>query len=352
MAATLTGARSGRDEVVRPQRRYAGVKLIGLVVAVVALVAICVASLAVGAKSIPLHAVWSGLFDYHGLDDEVVVRQLRVPRTLIGLGVGAALGLAGALMQALTRNPLAEPGILGVTQGASAAIVTAIGFLGVSGVLGYVWFAFFGAAVVSVVVYLLGSRGPSGATPVRLALAGTAISAALTAYVSAMLLLYPQVFNQFRFWQVGALAGRQLDVLWRVGPFLVVGIVLALGLARPLNSMALGDETARGLGAHLGRTRVFGAVAITLLCGAATASAGPISFVGLAMPHVARAITGPDQRWLLPYTMVLSPVLLLGADILGRVLVRPGELQVGLVTAFLGAPVFIALARRRKLVKL
>lgn len=354
MTTTLPRVREsgGRGVPEQPKQRHAGIKAIGLLLAVIALVLLAAASVAVGAKGIPLSTVWSALFDFHGLDDQIVVRELRLPRTVIGIGVGAALGLAGALMQALTRNPIAEPGILGVNQGASAAVVTAIGFLGIGGGTGYVWFAFLGAAVVSVAVYLLGSRGPSGATPVRLALAGTAISAALTAYISAMQLLYPQVFDQFRFWQVGSLAGRDAGVLYQVGPFLLAGIVLALLLARPLNAIALGEDTARSLGAHLGRTRALGAIAITLLCGSATAAAGPISFVGLAMPHVARAITGPDQRWLLPYSMVLSPVLLLGADILGRVVVSPGELEVGLVTAFLGAPVFIMLVRRKRLAKL
>lgn len=354
MTTTLPDARvePERGKPEGPSQRSTSVKAIGLFCSVVALVLIVAASFAVGSKGVPLSTVWSALFDYRGLEDQVVVHDLRLPRTVIGLGVGASLGLAGALMQALTRNPIAEPGILGVNQGASAAVVTAIGFLGIGGIAGYVWFSFLGAALAAFVVYLLGSRGPSGATPVRLALAGTAITAALTAYVNAMQLLYPHVFDQFRFWQVGSLAGRNLGVLAWVGPMMAIGILLALGLARPLNTLALGDETARGLGANLGRTRALGAVAITLLCGAATAAAGPITFVGLAMPHVARAITGPDQRWLLPYSMVLSPVLMLGADILGRVIVSPGELEVGIVTAFLGAPVFIMLVRRKRLAKL
>jgi iron complex transport system permease protein len=194
--------------------------------------------------------------------------------------------------------------------------------------------------------------GRAGATPVRLALAGTAVSAAFAAFTSAVVLLDTTTFDQFRFWSVGALADRGTYVLKSVSPFLIVGILLTLALARSLNAIALGDDTGRALGAHIGRTRALGALAVTLLCGAATAAVGPIGFVGLTVPHVARAITGPDQRWVLPYSLVLAPILLLGSDIIGRVVMRPGELEVGIVTAFVGAPAFIALVRRRRIAAL
>ncbi len=271
---------------------------------------------------------------------------------MLGVVVGAALGLAGALMQALTRNPLADPGLLGVNAGASAAVVTAIGFFGVTSLTGYVWFAFVGAAVISLAVYLLGATGRSGATPVRLALAGTAIGAALTAYISAITLTNTEVFDRFRFWAVGSLAGREADVVNQVLPFLVAGLLVGLALARPLNALALGEDTGKALGAHIGRTRILGALAITLLCGAATAAVGPIGFIGLTIPHVARAITGPDQRWVLPYSVVLAPILLLGSDIIGRIVVPPSELEVGIVTAAVGAPFFIYLVRRRRIAQL
>ncbi|WP_308442697.1 iron chelate uptake ABC transporter family permease subunit [Rugosimonospora africana] len=328
------------------------VRLAGLLAAVAALLLVALLSLAVGAKPIPPGTVVHELLHYDGSDDGVVIYSLRLPRTALGLAVGAGLGLAGALMQALTRNPLADPGLLGVNAGAAAAVVAAIGVVGVRSASGYVWFALAGAAVAAVGVYLLGSRGRSAATPVRLALAGAAISAVLESFISGLVLTDQRTFNDFRFWSVGAIAGRDLTVLWQTGPFLLAGAVLALGLARPLNAIALGDDAGRALGAHLGRTRVLGILAITLLCGAATAAAGPIGFVGLAVPHLVRAITGPDQRWVLPYSMVLAPALLLAADIVGRVVARPGEIEVGIVTAFVGAPVLVLLARRRRLVAL
>jgi iron complex transport system permease protein len=327
-------------------------RVLGLMLALALLGLLVLVSIAVGARGIPLGDVIDALGRDDGSDTAAIVRDLRVPRTLIGLAVGIALGLAGALMQALTRNPLADPSLLGVQGGAAAAIVTAIGVLGIGSASGYVWFAFLGAALASIVVYVLGSRGRSGPTPVRLALAGTAVAAALTAYSQGMTLVDPAAFDEFRFWAVGAITDRGLDVLAAVGPFLLAGTVIAIVLARPLNALALGDEAGRALGAHIGATRAWGAVAITLLCGGATAIAGPIAFVGLTVPHVARAIVGPDQRWVLAYSMVLAPILLLSADIVGRVVIRPGELEVGIVTALLGAPVFIALVRRRRIAQL
>lgn len=324
-----------------------------LLVALVLLLVAVTASLAVGSREIPLGTVVDALRGAGGnAQDVLVVRELRVPRTLVGIAVGVALGLSGALMQALTRNPLADPGLLGVNAGAAAAMVTAVGVLGLTSRLQLVWAAVAGAAVVSVLVYLLGATGRGGATPVRLALAGTAISAALYAYVSGMVLLDTRTFDRFRFWQVGTLAGHDLTVVAQLLPFFVVGTALALSQARALNALALGEDSGRALGAHVGRTRVLTAVAVTLLCGAATAAAGPIAFVGLAVPHLVRALTGPDQRWVLPLSCLVSPALLLVGDVLGRVVVRPGELEVSIVTAVLGAPVLIALVRRRRLAQL
>ena len=333
-------------------RTPTGVRAAGLLVALGALLLVALLSVAVGSKAIPLGTVIHELFHYDGSDDGVVIRSLRIPRTLLGLAVGAGLGLAGALMQAVTRNPLADPGLLGVNAGASAAIVTAIGVLHLTSPSAYVWFALAGAAVAAVLVYVLGSRGRSAATPVRLALAGAAISAVLGAFISGLVLTDQHAFDDFRFWSVGSLAGRDLSVLWQTGPFLLAGAVIALALSRPLNAIALGDDAGRALGAHLGRTRAWSILAITLLCGAATAAAGPIGFVGLAVAHLARGITGPDQRWVLPYSMLLAPTLLLGSDVLGRVIARPSEIEVGILTAFLGAPVLVLLARRRRLAAL
>ncbi len=327
-------------------------RAVGLPLAALGLAAVVLLSIGVGAKGIPLGDVVDGLLGDDGCESAAIVRELRIPRTLVGIAVGVALGVAGALMQALTRNPLADPGLLGVEAGASAAVVVAIAWLGLSEPGAYVWFAFAGAAVASVMVYVLSSRGRSGATPVRLALAGTAVAAALTAFVYGVTLLDPEAFDEFRFWDVGSLVGRDLTILGDVGPFLLAGLVLAVALARPLNALALGDDSGRALGAHVGRTRALGALAITLLCGGATAVAGPIWFVGLAIPHVARAIVGPDQRWVLAYSLLLAPILLLGADVVGRLVVRPSELEVGIITALVGAPVFIALVRRTRIAQL
>lgn len=330
-------------------RRHA-VRAVGLVAAVGVLLLVCVLSVMIGAKPVPLGDVWHGLFQNTGVGNDVIIHDVRVPRTLLGLLVGVALGLSGAVMQGLTRNPLAEPGLLGVNAGAAAAVVSAIAFLGITDVSDYIWFAFAGAAVVSVVVYVLG--GSRSSTPVRLALAGTAATAALYGYVNAVQLLNSAALDRLRFWTVGSLASADMETVRRVAPFILVGAVLALLISRPLNAMELGDDTARALGADLNRTRVIAMAAVTLMCGAATAACGPIVFLGLMVPYLVRAITGPDMRWILPYAAVLSPVLLLGSDVVGRLVARPAELQVGIVTALIGGPVFIRLVRRKRMAQL
>nr|WP_308120549.1 iron chelate uptake ABC transporter family permease subunit [Streptomyces bambusae] len=335
---------------VAAPRSRAVVRTAGLLAALGVLTLIALASIAVGAKQMPLDQVLHGLFHYSGTPSDVVVRDLRVPRTLLGLLVGLALGLSGAVMQALTRNPLAEPGILGVNAGAAAAVVSAISFLGASSLTEFVWYAFAGAGLVSVLVYVLG--GSRAATPVRLALAGTAASFALVSYVNAVQLMDSRALDKLRFWTVGSLASSTMETVVQVAPFIAVGAVLALALGRPLNAMALGDDAARALGAHLTRIRITAMAAVTLLCGAATAACGPIVFVGLMIPHLVRLITGPDMRWVLAYSAVLSPVLLLGADVVGRVVTRPAELQAGIVTALIGGPVFIFLVRRKRMAQL
>jgi iron complex transport system permease protein len=323
----------------------------GLVLAFAVLGLAALFSLAVGARSIPLGDVIDALLHGGGSQDAVIVRSIRVPRTLLGVVVGAALGIAGALMQALTRNPLADPGLLGVNAGAAAAVVIALA-LGVAGAASSVWFAFAGAALAAVAVYTIGGAGRGGATPVRLALAGTALTAALTALIYGVALSDVRLLQQFHFWSVGALGGRGRTQLDAIVPFVLLGALLALALARPLNALALGDDSARALGARVGRTRIGGAISITLLCGAATAAAGPIYFLGLSVPHAGRAVCGPDQRWVLAYSAVLGAALLLIADVIGRVLVRPGELQAGVMVAVIGAPVFIALVRRKRIAAL
>jgi iron complex transport system permease protein len=329
-------------------RRTPAWRALGLLAALVALGVLCLLSVWLGSKEIPVTAVWQMLWHNDGSADAVVIHDVRIPRTLLAVAVGAALGLAGVLMQALTRNPLAEPGLMGVNAGAGFAIVFAIAVLGVTSVYGYIWFAFAGALGASVVVYALGNRGRTEASPVRLALAGVAVTALLTSITSAFVLTDPTALNRYRFWNAGSFAGPVSGTLVRVLPFLIIGVVLALASAPALNSLALGDDTATALGRRLGLVRMQGIVAVTLLTGAAVAVAGPIMFVGLVIPHIARFITGPDHRWLLPYAMVLAPCLLLAADVIGRLVTRPAETQVGIVVALLGAPFFIALVRRRR----
>jgi iron-siderophore transport system permease protein len=327
---------------VRTDRR-----LPGLLAAVGVLVAVVLLSIAVGSRTIPLPAVFDALVGRGRPEDVLAVRDLRVPRTVLGLLAGAALGLAGALMQTLTRNPLADPGIFGVNHGAAAGVVLAITVFGVTSPAGFVWFAFAGAVLATVIAYGV-SSGRGGTDPARLALAGIAVQYALAGVNQALQLADRGALDQMRFWVVGSLANRDTATLADLAPFLAVGIALSLGLARGMNAMALGDDTARALGASLGRIRVLALIAITLLCGAATAACGPLAFIGLMVPHMVRSFTGPDQRWVLPYSMVLAPALLLAADVLGRVVARPGELPVGILTDLIGGIVFIAIVRRRR----
>jgi iron complex transport system permease protein len=257
--------------------------------------------------------------------------------------------MAGALIQGHTRNPLADPGLLGVNAGAGFLVVIAIYLLGVTSPLGYVWFALVGAFAAGVFVFTAGSAGRGGPTPVTLALAGAAVTALLTALTSAVILLDVDTLDAYRFWVVGSLAGRDLEVAAQVWWLLATGAALALSSAPALNALSLGEDVARSLGYSVGRTRLIGIVAITLLAGTATAMCGPIAFLGLVVPHVVRSLTGPDYRWLLPCSAVAGAVLLILADVIGRVVVRPGELQVGIVLALVGGPFFIALVRRRAL---
>lgn len=319
-----------------------------LLLALAVLALAVVAGLAIGSRAIAPADVLAALLGTNADPVETtVVLEGRLPRTLIALAAGAALGVAGALIQALTRNPLADPGILGVNAGAAFAVAIAVGVLGVTSVWGYLWFAFGGAFAAAVLVYAVGSSLRTGAQPVTLTLAGVALGAVLTGITSAMVLADPASFQAMRAWESGSLAGRDATALTALAPFLLAAFVLALALAPSLNAVALGEDLARSLGARLPLVRVLSVVVITVLAGGATAMAGPIAFIGLMVPHVARWIAGPDQRWIMAYTMVLAPILLLSADVVGRVVLLPGELPAGIVTAVLGAPVLIALVRRR-----
>ncbi|MET1042919.1 MAG: iron chelate uptake ABC transporter family permease subunit [Microbacteriaceae bacterium] len=325
-------------------------RVLGLLVALGVLLLVVMLSLALGARDVALGSVFDAVFaPIPGNTDHVVVRDLRVPRTVVGIVAGACLGLAGAIMQGITRNPIADPGLLGVNSGASLCVVLAIALFGITAPSGYIWFALAGAAIAASIVYGIGAIGREGATPVKLALAGTALTAGLTSIITLLLITDVDTLGTFRFWSVGSLANRDLGIVQALLPFVIVGVVLAALVGRMLNLLALGDDLARGLGQNIAVARVFSGLAIVLLCGSATALAGPIVFVGLVIPHLVRPFTGPDYRWILAYSAVLGPALLLTADVIGRLVVRPGELEASLVVALIGAPVMIALVRRVKL---
>ncbi|EPS2709024.1 Fe(3+)-siderophore ABC transporter permease [Cronobacter turicensis] len=304
-------------------------------------------SLLVGAKSLPFSLVVDALTGGCREADCTIVLDARLPRTLAGIVAGLSLGLAGALMQTLTRNPLADPGLLGVNSGASFAIVLGAALWGVSDPLHILALALCGALAATLVVAFTGSAGGGQLSPVRLTLAGVALAAVLEGLSGGIALLNPVVYDQLRFWQAGSLDIRTLTTLKAIAPVVLTGAVIALLLGRALNSLSMGADTATALGSRVARTQVFGLIAITLLCASATAVVGPIAFIGLMMPHLARWLVGADHRWSLPVTLLATPSLLLLADIIGRLLV-PGELRVSVMSAFIGAPALIYLVRQRR----
>lgn len=327
-------------------------RLLVVVASLVALAVACGASIAFGSRPMSLETV-AAILSGGDADpaDVAAVVGLRVPRTVVAVGAGLGLGMAGAVVQAITRNPLADPGILGVTQGSAFAVAIAIAALGATGPATYVWFALIGAFLATGAVTIIGTS-TRGTDPVRLVLAGFAIGAVLAGIVAGLRLIDPETFSALQVWESGRLENRGWDVVVPIAPFLVAGAGLTLALSPALNAVALGQDLATALGANVARTRVLAVVAVALLAGSATAMAGPIAFVGLMVPHVARWLVGQDQRWILPVTGILAPVLLLAADVLARIVLWPGELAVGIVTAFLGAPVLIAIIRRRKVIAL
>ncbi|GAB3296761.1 FecCD family ABC transporter permease [Parasphingorhabdus pacifica] len=346
-----SGAGSGTGESQRAGARR-GRRLGGLLVLLGLLLVSCLLSVALGAKSIPFGEVFGALAGPAGTENSLIVRELRMPRTLVGVLVGAALGLAGAVMQGHTRNPIADPGILGITQGAGLAVVLSVFFFGITSLYGFIWFSFAGALLGAVAVFSIGSIGRAGATPVTLALAGTAISFLLQGITSALVLLDQESLQTYRFWKVGSIAVTDTGLIVQVLPFVLAGLVLGLANASGLNALALGEDVARSLGHRIEWSRRVGILAIAVLVGGAVAVCGPIGFVGLVVPHVARFFTGADYRWLLPFAALLGSSLVLLADIAGRLVARPSEIQVGVMLAMVGAPFFIALVRRRKLVRL
>lgn len=345
---TTDATRCAVPEKERTERLPRARRLFGLVVLTFVLGCVLALSVSFGANPLPLRDVWRNVFHPDGSEAASIVWTLRVPRTLVGVVSGVAFGVAGALIQAITRNPLADPGILGVNAGAGFAITIGVGLFGVSGITGYVWFSFLGAVVATVAVYTIGSSGRGAASPVTLVLAGVALAAVLTAFSTFIMLMDEETFRAFRNWGLGSIARTSIPDTLSVLPFVVAGLVIAFCLGGALNAVALGDDQAASLGASVIRTRVAGITAVTLLAGGATALTGGIAFIGLMVPHVVRWFTGPDQRWIIAYTVLASPVVVLAADVTGRLVARPGEIQAGVLTALIGAPVLIALVRRRK----
>lgn len=328
-------------------RRPRRLRLVWLLAVVVMLGGLVAASIAIGSRTVEwadITAAIGGSTD--NLSQAAIVK--RIWRTALAVLVGAALGLAGAVMQGVTRNPLADPGILGVNMGASLAVVTGIAWFGLTSATGFIWTAILGAGAAAVFVYAVGSLGRGGATPLKLALAGAATSAAFSSFITAVVLPRNDIAGGVRSWQIGGVGGASLDSITQVLPFLAVGALISMISARGLNSLALGDDLAAGLGERVAVARATASLGAVLLCGAATAVAGPIGFVGLVVPHLCRLLVGVDHRWLLPFSALTGACLLTAADVVGRIAARPSEVDVGIVTALVGAPFFIYIVRRQK----
>jgi len=301
-----------------------------------------------GSQALPVQDVLSALAGRPAGDASIIVWDQRLPRTLLGLLVGAALGIGGAVAQGLTRNALADPGLLGVSAGAALAIVIGTFTLGITALAPQLVLGIVGAAAAGAAVLLFGTRSSIAATPQGFALIGVAISAILGSIASTLVLLDASTLDEYRFWLVGSLAGRGASTLTTVGPVILVGIALAFGCSRLLDALALGDDAARALGIGLRRARILAGTSVLVLTGAAVAAAGPIAFIGLAVPHAARALSGPRASWLLPFSGALGAVMLVSADVIGRIVSRPSELQAGVVTALVGAPVALLLIARTR----
>lgn len=324
------------------------VLLLSLFVCLALLVLAMLSSIAFGAADIDARTVWQAIFAFDAEStNHLIIRTLRVPRAATAALVGASLGVAGALMQGLTRNPLADPGILGIETGAALGVVGAVSFLNISSLSVYALFAFAGAALTAIAVYALGSLGRGGPTPLKITVAGAALTAFLSSITTGLLIFNQRTLEEVRFWLAGSVAGRDLSLLGQAAPYLFIGLVLALAMGRQITTLSLGDDVARGLGQRTGWVKGLAAIATVLLAGSAVAVAGPIGFVGLVIPHVARFLVGQDYRWILPYAALLGAIFLVGADVAARLLLRPLELPVGVMTALIGGPFFVYLVRWR-----
>jgi iron complex transport system permease protein len=319
-----------------------------LLVGVAVLLVLGVLSISFGVRAVSLDDIIAALAGHTDTIEQAAIVK-RIPRTVLALLVGAALALSGATMQAVTRNPVADPGILGVSNGASLAVVLGIAFFGLTNPYGQMAFAIAGAAVAAAFVYTVGSLGRGGATPLKLALAGAATSAAFASLISAIMLPRVDLLQTFQSWQIGGVGGAEWPRIALTAPVLALGALICFLCSRGMNSLALGDDMAKGLGEHVFRTRLLSALGAVILAGAATAIAGPIGFVGLVIPHICRMLIGTDHRWLLPFSAIAGAALLTASDIVGRVIAPSSEeIQVGIITAIIGAPFFIWIVRRQK----
>lgn len=336
---SVTRTDTGAPSVRLPRKLGAFV-----ILAVLLVLAIC-ASLLFGARAVSISTVTDALWHFDANNGDQGVVASRFARTVGAIVVGAALGLAGAGLQGLTRNPLADTGILGLNAGSAMSVVIAIAFLGVSSLTGIMIAAFIGAALIMTLVYLVANVGREGATPIKLALGGAALAVGVGAITNAILMISDSTLDRFRMWQVGSLTGSNMDRFLQAAPVVAVGAIIVLSTARVSNAVSMGDDTARALGFNLSRARLLGSIGVVLLAGTATAVAGPIAFVGLMIPHAVRLLVGADYRWLMPGSLLAGPILLLVADTVGRVIAPPSEIQVGVMCALIGGPIFIVMMR-------
>ncbi|ALF53044.1 iron ABC transporter permease [Nostoc piscinale CENA21] len=320
---------------------------LGLILGILILLVCLVFSVTLGAAEIPINKILASFIIFDGSYEHLVIQTVRLPRSLIALLVGSALAVAGALMQGLTRNPLADPGILGIESGAALAVVATTFVFGSSSLNVLTLVAFLGAGVTAMLVYLIGSLGKGGATPLNLTIAGAAITALISSVMTAMLIVSQRTLEEIRFWLAGSLAGRDINILLSALPFVVIGLVVAFALGRQITTMSLGEDVAKGLGQQTGWVKITTAISVVLLAGSSVSLAGPVGFIGLIVPHIVRFFIKADYCWILPYSAVLGATLLLIADIAARVLLKPQEIPVGVMTALVGAPFFVYLAKSK-----
>lgn len=324
-------------------------KTIGIYLGSILLLGMCViASLAWGSKNIEFSQVINALLNSNDTSFAALVVRERIPRTIFSIMAGASLGISGALMQSITRNPIADPSILGVNTGASLFVVIGMAVFNINSPSQYIWLALLGAGITAMLVYFIASIGNGGMTPIKLALSGAATSAVLTSLVSAVILPRSDVMDAFRFWQVGSVSGATWESIKLMLPFVIIGLIISIVATPALNVLALGDDVATGLGLNIGVIRIICAIAGVILSGATTAIAGPIGFVGLMVPHSMRLIFGSNLKGIVPMSAIGGAALLTLSDVLGRVIGSPSEVQVGIITAFIGAPILIIIARKAK----